>query len=105
MNPKLREAAKQKFFDVEYEQWPDLYKVKLQFCYEAANFQADAKKNPEQVEFKDKKRETMIELIDILDEGEMAEEFLHTEEILQESMVMIEKNIFRTFQNKNNKKH
>ena len=39
----------------------------MQFCYEAANFQADSKKNPEQVEFKEKKRETMIELIDILD--------------------------------------
>ena len=74
--------------------------MKLQFCYEAANFQADAKKNPEQVEFKEKKRETMIELIDILDEGETAEEYLHTEEILRESMIMIEKNIFRTFQNK-----
>lgn len=74
--------------------------MKLQFCYEAANFQADAKKNPDQVEFKDKKRETMIELIDILDEGETAEEFLHTEDILRESMIMIEKNIFRTFQNK-----
>lgn len=39
-------------------------------------------------------------MIDILDEGETAEEFLHTEEILRESMIMIEKNIFRTFQNK-----
>ena len=57
-------------------------------------------KNPEQIEFKDQKRETMIELIDILDEGETAEEYLHTEEILTESMVMIEKNIFRTFSNK-----
>ena len=83
--------------DVEYEQWPDLYKIKLEFCHEAANFQADAKKNPEQVEFKEKKRETMIELIDILDEGETAEEYLHTEEVLREAMVMIEKNIFRTF--------
>lgn len=44
-------------------------------------------------------------MIDILDEGETAEEFLHTEDILRESMIMIEKNIFRTFQNKNNKKH
>lgn len=69
----------------------------MQFCYEAANFQADSKKNPEQVEFKEKKRETMIELIDILDEGETAEELLHTENILREAMIMIEKNIFRTF--------
>lgn len=85
---------------MEYEQWPDLYRVKLEFCHEAANFQADSKKNPEQFEFKEKKRETIIELIDILDEGETAEEFLHTEEILREAMIMIEKNIFRTFQNK-----
>ena len=39
----------------------------------------------------------MIELIDILDEGETAEELLHTENILREAMIMIEKNIFRTF--------
>lgn len=42
----------------------------------------------------------MIELIDILDDGEIAEEYLHTEEILKSSMIMIEKNIFRTFANK-----
>jgi CTP:phosphocholine cytidylyltransferase-like protein len=42
----------------------------------------------------------MIELIDILDDGEIAEEYLHNEEILRASIVMIEKNIFRTFANK-----
>lgn len=52
------------------------------------------------MEFKEKKREIMIELIDILDDGEVAEEFLHNEDILRSSMVMIEKNIFRTFANK-----
>ena len=41
----------------------------------------------------------MIELIDILDEQE-ADEYLHTEETLRAAMIMIEKNIFRTFQNK-----
>jgi len=45
----------------------------------------------------------MIELIDILDEQE-ADEYLHTEETLRAAMIMIEKNIFRTFQNKNTKK-
>jgi hypothetical protein len=68
----------------------------MQFCYEPANFQADPKKNPEQVEYKDNKREIMIELIDILDENE-ADEYLHTEETLRAAMIMIEKNIFRTF--------
>lgn len=105
MNPKLKEAANQKFYDVDNEQWAELYKIKLQFCYEPANFQADAKKNPDQLEFKEKKREIMIELIDILDDGEIAEEYLHNEDILRSSIVMIEKNIFRTFANKNNKKH
>ena len=86
--------------DVDNEQWPELYKIKLQFCYEPANFQADSKKNPDQMEFKEKKREIMIELIDILDDGEVAEEYLHTEDILRSSITMIEKNIFRTFANK-----
>ena len=52
------------------------------------------------MEFKEKKREIMIELIDILDDGEVAEEYLHTEDILRSSITMIEKNIFRTFANK-----
>ena len=39
------------------------------YCYEQANFQADSKKNPEQQEFREKKRETLIELIDVLDEN------------------------------------
>jgi len=55
------------------------------------------------VEFKDKKRETLIELIDILDDNEAAE-YLLTDEIMKESMVMITKNVYRTFQNKSNKK-
>jgi len=41
----------------------------------------------------------MIDLIDILDDNN-AYDYLLTEEILQESMQMIEKNIFRTFANK-----
>ena len=55
------------------------------------------------MEFKDKKRETLIELIDILDDNEAAE-YLLTDEIMKESMVMITKNVYRTFQNKSNKK-
>jgi hypothetical protein len=42
----------------------------------------------------------MIDLIDILDDNN-AYDYLLTEEILKESMMMIEKNIFRTFANKN----
>ena len=53
-------------------------------------------------EFKDKKRETLIELIDVLDEFE-AQNYLLNEEILQQSMNMTDKNIYRTFANKNNK--
>lgn len=81
-------------------QWPELYKIKLAFCHKSANFQADSKKFPEQVEFKEKKREIIIELIDILDEGSNAEEYLHQEDVLREAMTMVEKNIFRTFANK-----
>ena len=41
----------------------------------------------------------MIELIDVLDDQSAYENLLNVE-ILAESMGMIEKNIFRTFQNK-----
>ena len=39
------------------------------YCYNPANFHTDSKKNPEAVEFRDKKREILIELIDILDDN------------------------------------
>lgn len=104
LNQKILEAIKTKFFDRDSDDWPQLYKYKLLFCYRAANFQADSKKEPKEVEFKEKKREVLIELIDILDESP-ADELLHTEEILAASIEMIERNIFRTFANKNNKKH
>ena len=76
-----------------------MYKLKLKFCHQVANFQADSKKQPEQVEFKDKKRETLIELIDILDDSEAYDTLLN-ESILKESMAMIAKNVYRTFSNK-----
>lgn len=64
----------------------------------------DAKKEPKEVEFKEKKREILIELIDILDESP-ADELLHTEDILVASIEMIERNIFRTFANKSKCTH
>ena len=69
------------------------------YCYNPANFQADSKKDPEAVDFKDKKREILIELIDILDDNQ-AYDYLLNEDILRESMSMISKNISRTFSNK-----
>ena len=59
----------------------DFFKIKLKFCYEPANFHADAKKNPEQIEFREKKRETLIDLIDAMDDPN-AQDYLMTEEIL-----------------------
>ena len=73
--------------------------MKLKFCYNPANFHADAKKQPEQIEFRDKKREVMIELIDVMDDPN-AVDYLLNEDTLQCSITMIEKNIFRTFSNK-----
>jgi hypothetical protein len=55
--------------------------MKLKFCYEPANFHADSKKQPEQVEFRDKKREVMIELIDVMDDPN-AVDYLLNEDIL-----------------------
>ena len=76
-----------------------MYKLKLMYCHKSSNFQADSKKNPELIEFRDKKRETLIELIDVLDDGHAHDELL-SEDILRASMIMIERNIFRTFANK-----
>lgn len=89
--------------DLEPEKWQSVYLLKLKFCHQIANFQADSKKHPDQVEFRDKKRETLIELIDILDDNE-APEYLLNETVLKEAMIMVSKNIYRTFSNKNNKK-
>ena len=49
--------------------------------------------------FRDAKRETLIELIDVLDE-QYADELLHVESILAASIKMIDHNIFRAFSNK-----
>ena len=91
------------FVDIDPSAWPQIYKLKLKFCWKIANFQADSKKNPEQIEFRDKKREILIELIDILDDNE-ADNYLLNADILAESMEMISKNVYRTFTNKSNKK-
>lgn len=72
-----------------------MYIAKLKACYKHADF-SDAKKD---VEFKDQKKETLIELIDILDDPGSIQ-FLYNEHVLQESLIMIEANIFRTFTNK-----
>jgi hypothetical protein len=89
--------------DADPSKWAALYKLKLKYCHQIANFQAESKKNPDEVEFRERKRECLIELIDILDDAEGAE-YLLNEEILRASMVMITKNIYRTFTNKKNNK-
>lgn len=54
-------------------------------------------------DFKEYKKETLIELIDILDDP-TAIQYLLNEPILKESIKMIETNLFRTFANKAAKK-
>ena len=85
--------------DNNVEKWSDLFKLKLIYCHRIANFQAEQKKEPEEVDFRDKKREVLIELIDVLDESS-AFDYLLNEDILQASMDMISKNVYRTFANK-----
>jgi len=41
---KVREAQKIKFVERDPQDWPQLFKLKLMYCYRAANFQADSKK-------------------------------------------------------------
>jgi len=55
--------------------------MKLIFCYNPANFHADAKKQVDQIEFREKKREVMIELIDVVDDPQ-AVDYLINEDIL-----------------------
>ena len=50
--------------DIEQERWKQLYIAKLKGCYKMADF-SDSKKDQE---FKDQKKETLIEVIDILDD-------------------------------------
>jgi hypothetical protein len=50
--------------DIEQERWKMLYITKLKVCYKTADF-SEVKKDQE---FKDQKKETLIEVIDILDD-------------------------------------
>lgn len=73
-----------------------MYVAKLRVCYRAADF-SDSKKD---LEFKDQKKETMIDLIDTLDDTNLAPQYLFNEPILKEVIKLVEANIFRTFTNK-----
>ena len=103
MHQQIQAALKLNFRDIDSSKWAANFKLKLRFCWQIANFQADAKKNPDQIEFRDKKREVLIELIDVLDDQDATHTLL-TEEILEASMQMIGRNVYRTFTNKSAKK-
>lgn len=73
-----------------------LYIAKLRACYKLADF-SDSKKD---TEFKEQKKECMIDLIDTLDDANIAPQNLFNEQILKEAIKLVESNIFRTFTNK-----
>jgi serine/threonine-protein phosphatase 2A regulatory subunit B' len=75
-----------------------LYIAKLRACYKLADF-SDSKKD---TEFKEQKKECMIDLIDTLDDPNLAPQYLFNEQILKEAIKLVESNIFRTFSNKSN---
>lgn len=54
--------------DVDPERWRALYIAKLKACHKHADF-SDSKKD---LEFKEQKKETLIDLIDILDDTQNA---------------------------------
>jgi hypothetical protein len=81
---------------VEPEKWKTLYVAKIRACYKAADF-SDSKKD---LEFKEQKKETMIDLIDSLEDSVHAPQYLFNEQILKEVVKLVEANIFRTFSNK-----
>lgn len=73
-----------------------LYITKLRACYKLADF-SDSKKD---TDFKEQKKECMIDLIDTLDDANLAPQYLFNEQILKEAIKLVESNIFRTFSNK-----
>lgn len=60
---------------------------------------ADFTDNKKDLEFKDQKKDTLIEVIDIL-EDPAAFQVLLNEQVLFEAVKLVESNIFRTFTNK-----
>lgn len=81
--------------DESPSKWQVLYIAKLRACMDMADF-SDTKKD---VDFKDAKKECLIELIDVLEEND-APDTLINEKVLTESFKMIQTNLFRTFTNK-----
>ena len=66
--------------DVDPTKWQILYLAKLKACHTIADF-SDSKKD---LELKDNKKETLIEIIDLLDEQE-APDYVINEKILEAS--------------------
>lgn len=66
---KGRKALSLQFLDVDCDRWKPLYIAKLRSCYKQADF-SDTKKD---LEFKEHKKEAMIDLIDILEDGNAAQ--------------------------------
>lgn len=83
---------------MDYEKWKPLYIAKLKAIYKHADF-TDSKKD---LEYKDQKKETLIEIIDILDEPVSVPYLFNNEQLLKEAVKFIETNIFRAFTNKCN---
>ena len=81
--------------DVDPTKWQILYLAKLKACHTCADF-SDSKKD---IELKENKKETLIEIIDLLDESEAAD-YLINEKVLAAAFQMISVNLFRTFANK-----
>ena len=67
----------------------------MKACHTIADF-SDSKKD---LELKESKKETLIEIIDLLDEQE-APDYVINEKILEAAFKMISMNLFRTFANK-----
>ena len=67
--------------DVDPTKWQILYLAKLKACHTIADF-SDSKKD---LELKDNKKETLIEIIDLLDEQE-APDYVINEKILEASL-------------------
>lgn len=81
--------------DSDTSKWQLIYLAKLKALYEIADF-SDQKKD---IDFKENKKECLIEVIDVIDDNEAVDTIIN-EKVLAEVIKMISANLFRTFSNK-----
>ena len=81
--------------DSDKSKWQLIYLAKLKALYEIADF-SDPKKD---IDFKENKKECLIDVIGFIDDNEAVDTVIN-EKVLTKVIKMISANLFRTFLNK-----